>query len=264
MGFKVLITDGLEKEGLDIINAAGEAVNKKGIEAAELLEIIGEYDGLIVRGRTKVTKEVFEAAKNLKAVGRAGVGVDNIDLEAAKAHGVAVVNAPVATTIAVAELGFGMMLALVRSIPQTDAAMKQEKWTKKDYKGYELNGKTLGVVGYGNIGSTIGRYAQALGMKVVAYDPLIKPEVILAAGAQPVQLDDIYAQSDIITFHVPLIPTTKHMINDEAFAKMKDGVMLVNVARGGIIEEAAKLPEPPSTSTRRNPLWTGQFQRIRK
>ena len=241
MGFKVLITDGLEKEGLDIINAAGEAVNKKGIEAAELLEIIGEYDGLIVRGRTKVTKEVFEAAKNLKAVGRAGVGVDNIDLEAAKAHGVTVVNAPVATTIAVAELGFGMMLALVRSIPQTDAAMKQEKWTKKDYKGYELNGKTLGVVGYGNIGSTIGRYAQALGMKVVAYDPLIKPEVILAAGAQPVQLDDIYAQSDIITFHVPLIPTTKHMINDEAFAKMKDGVMLVNVARGGIIEEAALL-----------------------
>lgn len=241
MGFKVLITDGLEKEGLDIINATGEAVNKKGIEAAELLEIIGEYDGLIVRGRTKVTKEVFEAAKNLKAVGRAGVGVDNIDLEAAKAHGVTVVNAPVATTIAVAELGFGMMLALVRSIPQTDAAMKQEKWTKKDYKGYELNGKTLGVVGYGNIGSTIGRYAQALGMKVVAYDPLIKPEVILAAGAQPVQLDDIYAQSDIITFHVPLIPTTKHMINDEAFAKMKDGVMLVNVARGGIIEEAALL-----------------------
>lgn len=131
MGFKVLITDGLEKEGIDIINAAGEAVNKKGIEPDELLQIIGEYDGLIVRGRTKVTREVFEAAKNLKAVGRAGVGVDNIDLQAAKDHGVTVVNAPVATTIAVAELGFGMMFALVRDIPHTDSEMKHDKWTKK-------------------------------------------------------------------------------------------------------------------------------------
>jgi len=241
MGFKVLITDGLEKEGIDIINAAGEAVDKKGIEAPELLQIIGEYDGLIVRGRTKVTKEVFEAAKNLKVVGRAGVGVDNIDLVAAKEHGVTVVNAPVATTIAVAELGFGMMLALVRDIPHTDSEMKHDRWTKKDYVGHELNGKTLGVVGYGNIGSTIGKYAQALGMKVLCYDPLRNPDEMRATGAEPVQLDDIYARADIITFHVPLIPETKHMVNDETFAKMKDGVLLVNVARGGIIEEAALL-----------------------
>lgn len=241
MGFKVLITDGLEKEGIDIIEAAGEAVNRKGIEADELLQIIGDYDGLIVRGRTKVTREVFEAAKNLKVVGRAGVGVDNIDLVAAKEHGVTVVNAPVATTIAVAELGFGMMLALVRDIPHTDAEMKHDKWTKKDYMGHELHGKTLGVVGYGNIGSTIGKYAQALGMKVLCYDPLRNPDDMRATGAEPVQLDDIYANADIITFHVPLIPETKHMINDETFAKMKDGVLLVNVARGGIIEEAALL-----------------------
>jgi D-3-phosphoglycerate dehydrogenase len=241
MGFKVLITDGLEKEGIDIINATGEAVNKKGIEPDELLQIIGEYDGLIVRGRTKVTREVFEAAKNLKVVGRAGVGVDNIDLQAAKDHGVTVVNAPVATTIAVAELGFGMMLALVRDIPHTDAEMKHDKWTKKDYKGHELHGKTLGIVGYGNIGSTIGKYAQALGMKVLCYDPIRNIDEMRATGADPVQLEDIYAKSDIITFHVPLIPETKHMVNDETFTKMKDGVLLVNVARGGIIEEAALL-----------------------
>jgi D-3-phosphoglycerate dehydrogenase len=241
MGFKVLITDGLEKEGIDVINATGEAVNKKGIEADELLQIIGEYDGLIVRGRTKVTKEVFDAAKNLKVVGRAGVGVDNIDLETAKAHGVTVVNAPISTTIAVAELGFGMMFALVRDIPHTDSDMKHDKWTKKDYMGHELNGKTLGVVGYGNIGSTIGKYAQALGMKVLRYDPIRNADEMRATGAKPVELDDIYAQSDIITFHVPLIPSTKHMVNDEALSKMKDGVLLVNVARGGIIEEAALL-----------------------
>ena len=241
MGFKVLITDGLEKEGVDIINAAGEAVNKKGIEADELLQIIGEYDGLIVRGRTKVTREVFEAAKNLKVVGRAGVGVDNIDLQAAKDHGVTVVNAPVATTIAVAELGFGMMLALVRDIPHTDSEMKHDNWTKKNYKGHELHGKTLGIVGYGNIGSTIGKYAQALGMKVLCYDPIRNIDEMRATGADPVQLDEIYAKADIITFHVPLIPETKHMVNDETFAKMKDGVLLVNVARGGIIEEAALL-----------------------
>ena len=241
MGFKVLITDGLEKEGINIINAAGEAVNKKGIEAAELMDIIGEYDGLIVRGRTKVTKEVFDAAKNLKVVGRAGVGVDNIDLEAAKAHGVTVVNAPTATTIAVAELGFGMMLALVRDIPHTDAEMKHDKWTKKEYVGHELNGKTLGIVGYGNIGSTIGKYALALGMKVLCYDPLRQADDMRATGAEPVQLDDIYAQSDIITFHVPMTPETRHMVNDETFTRMKDGVLLINVARGGIIEEAALL-----------------------
>ncbi len=241
MGFKVLITDGLEKEGKDLINAVGEAVDKKGIEPAELLQIIGEYDGLIVRGRTKVTNEVFEAAKNLKVVGRAGVGVDNIDLQAAKAHGVTVVNAPTATTIAVAELGFGMMLALVRQIPHADDAMKHEQWIKKELMGGELFGKTLGIIGYGNIGSRIGKYAQALDMKVLCYDPIRNIDEMRATGADPVELEEIYAQADIITFHVPLIPETKHMVNDETFAKMKDGVLLVNVARGGIIEEAALL-----------------------
>ena len=241
MGFKVLITDGLEKDGQDIINAAAEAVDKKGIEPAELLEIIGDYDGLIVRGRTKVTREVFEAAKNLKAVGRAGVGVDNIDLEAAKEYGVTVVNAPKATSIAVAELTFGLMLALAREIPHADSAMKHEQWIKKDLKGMEMNGKTLGIIGYGNIGRKLSKYAQALDMKVIAYDLFCTPEQILTTGAEPVQMDDIFAQADIISFHLPLTPESKHMITDDAFAKMKDGVLILDVARGGIIDEAALL-----------------------
>jgi len=241
MGFKVLITDGLEKEGIEIINAAGEAVNKKGIEADELLQVIGEYDGLIVRGRTKVTKEVFEAAKNLKAVGRAGVGVDNIDLAAAKEHGVTVVNAPTSTTIAVAELAFGLMLALVREIPRGDASMKQEQWIKKDLMGKEIYGKTLGIVGYGNIGRRLSKYAQALGMKVICYNRRRDPDEVRSTGAEPVTLEEIYAQSDIISFHLPLNADSKYMVNDETFARMKDGVLIVDVARGGVIEEAALL-----------------------
>jgi len=241
MGFKVLITDGLEKEGIEIINAAGEAVNKKGIEADELLQVIGEYDGLIVRGRTKVTKEVFEAAKNLKAVGRAGVGVDNIDLAAAKEHGVTVVNAPTSTTIAVAELAFGLMLALVREIPRGDASMKQEQWIKKDLMGKEIYGKTLGIVGYGNIGRRLSKYAQALGMKVICYNRRRDLDEVRSTGAEPVTLEEIYAQSDIISFHLPLNADSKYMVNDETFARMKDGVLIVDVARGGVIEEAALL-----------------------
>mgnify|MGYP001378767804 CR=1 FL=1 len=241
MGFKVLITDGLEKEGKDLINVAGEAVDKKGIEPAELLQIIGEYDGLIVRGRTKVTREVFEAAKNLKAIGRAGVGVDNIDLEAAKEHGVTVVNAPTSTTIAVAELAFGLMLAMVREIPRGDASMKQEQWIKKNLMGTEVYGKTLGIIGYGNIGRLLSKYAQAFGMKVICYNRKRDLDEVRSTGAEPVQLDDIYAQADIISFHLPLNADSKHIINDETFAKMKDGVLIVDVARGGVIDEAALL-----------------------
>lgn len=245
MSFRVLITDGLEKEGKVIISARGELVDKKGIEAPELLEVIGDYDALIVRGRTKVTKAVFDAAKNLKVVGRAGVGVDNIDLEAAKAHGVIVVNAPTATTIAVAELAFGLMLSMARELPRADAAMKQGQYLKKDFMGSELNGKTLGIVGYGNIGRRLGKYAQALGMKVICYDLLFDKgadlEQVHATGAEPMSLDAIYANADIISFHLPLNAQSKHMLNAEVFSKMKDGVLIVDAARGGVIDEPALL-----------------------
>lgn len=241
MAFKVIITDGLESIGKDLINKVGEAVDRKGIDAAQLLLEVGEYDGMIVRGRTKVTREVFEAAKNLKVVGRAGVGVDNIDLEAAKEHGVTVVNCPVATTVAVAELAFGMLLSMVRRIPYGDAGMKNEKWLKKELMGSELMGKTLGIIGYGNIGRRLAQYAQAFGMKVICYNRRRDLDEVRSTGAEPVELEDIYTQSDIISLHLPLNADSKYMINDETFAKMKDGVMIVDVARGGVMEEAALL-----------------------
>ena len=241
MTYKVLTTDGLEQIGQDIINQAGEAIDKKGIEADQLLAEAHEYHGMIVRGRTKVTRQVFEAAKNLKVVGRAGVGVDNIDLEAAKEHGVTVVNCPVATTVAVAELAFGLMLAMIRRIPYADNGMKNEKWLKKELIGSELNGKTLGIIGYGNIGRRLAKYAQAFDMKVICYNRRRDLDEVRSTGAEPVELEDIYAQSDIISLHLPLNADSKYMINDDTFAKMKDGVMIVDVARGGVMEEAALL-----------------------
>ncbi len=241
MTFKVLITDGLESVGLDLINQAGEAVDRKGIEPAELLAEVGEYHGMIVRGRTKVTREVFEAAKNLKVVGRAGVGVDNIDLEAAKDHGVTVVNCPTATSQAVAELAVGMLFALCRELPRADAAMKVENWDKKNLMGVELMGKTLGMIGFGNIGRLVAKYASAMGMKVVAYRRTWDPEFVKEHGAEQVTLDDLLARADFISLNLPLNAESKYLLNDEAFARMKDGVRIVDASRGGVIEQAALL-----------------------
>jgi len=241
MSWKVLITDGLEKEGKAIISTKDIAEDKKGITHDELLAIVADYDALIVRGRTKVTEAIFEAGKNLKAVGRMGVGVDNIDLQAAKAHGVTVVNAPVATTLAVAELTMALMLSLVREIPRGDAGMKAEQWLKKELMGTELSQKTLGIIGYGNIGQAVSIRAQAFDMKVIAYTPTRPSEVIIKSGAEPVDLDTVFTHADIITLHIPLIPATKHICNEAAFAKMKDGVKIICAARGGVIDDACLL-----------------------
>ena len=241
MAWKVLITDGLETNGKAIIEAKDMADDKKGISAEDLLTVIHEYDAMIVRGRTKVTEAVMQAGNNLKVVGRMGVGVDNIDLQAAKAHGITVVNAPVATTIAVAELTLGLMLSLVREIPRGDADMKAEKWLKKELVGTELSQKILGIIGYGNIGQSVSMRAQAFDMKVVSYDPIRPAADVIASGAEPVDLDSLFAQSDIITLHIPLIVATKHIINEEACNKMKDGVKIICAARGGVIDEVALL-----------------------
>lgn len=245
MSFKVLITDGLEKEGKDIISDRGTLIEKKGIESTELLEVISDCEALIVRGRTKVTKEIFDAAKCLRVVGRAGVGVDNIDLNAAEEHGITVVNAPTSTTVAVAELAFGLMLSMVREIPRADASMKQEEYLKKDFMGSEINGKTLGIVGYGNIGRRLSKYAQALGMKVICYDLRFDfgtdLSEVRSTGAEPLTLEEVYDLSDIISFHLPLNNESKHMLNESAFSKMKDGVLIVDAARGGVIDEPALL-----------------------
>lgn len=239
--WKVLLTDGLEENGKAIFQAAAETVDKKGISAEELLQIVGEYDAMVVRGRTKVTPAVLEAAKNLKVVGRAGVGVDNIDLGAAKAHNVVVVNSPTATTLAVAELAMALMLAVVREVPRADAGMKAGVWLKKELEGGELWQKTLGVIGYGRIGAAVGVRAAAFEMNVIGYDPELSSEEIRKRGAEPVKLDDLYARADIITVHVPLTASTKAMINAEAFSKMKKGVIIIDAARGGVLDEDALL-----------------------
>jgi D-3-phosphoglycerate dehydrogenase len=239
--WKVLITDGLSDKGISILSSLAQVDNKPDISAEELLQVAGEYDAMVVRGRTKVTAAVFEAAHKLKVVGRAGVGVDNIDLSAARAHQVTVVNSPKATSMAVAELALGMMFALARSLPRADSSMKQGQWLKKQLEGIELSGKTLGIVGMGNIGTAIAQKAAPLGMKVIGYDTLVLAEEIRKRGAEPVTLAELYAQSDFITFHLPLTPESKGMVNGQSFALMKPGVRIVDAARGGIIDETALL-----------------------
>jgi len=239
--WKILLTDGLEENGQVILRKSAEVVNQPTITPEELLQVAKEYDAMIVRGRTKVIPDVFKAATKLKVVGRAGVGVDNIDLNSAREHKVTVVNSPMATTIAVAELTLGLMLGLIREIPRSDAGMKGGKWLKKEMVGVELNGKTLGVVGYGRIGSCVAERAKAFGMKIIAYDPLLKAEEIKKRGADPVTLETLYKQADMITLHVPMTSDTKGMLNTSAFSKMKKGMYIVCAARGGVIDEDALL-----------------------
>ncbi len=239
--WKVLITDGLSDKGLAILGSDAQVDNKPDISADDLLKVAADYDAMVVRGRTKVTPAVFEAAKRLKVVGRAGVGVDNIDLTAARSHGVTVVNAPKSTSLAVAELALGLMFTLARMLPKADATMKQGQWIKKQLEGVELNGKTLGIVGMGNIGTALASRAAGLGMKVIGYDTLVPSEEILKRGAEPVSLAEIYTRSDFISFHLPLTPESKGMVNGQALAQMKHGVRIVDAARGGILDETALL-----------------------
>lgn len=239
--WKVLITDGLSDKGISILNSAAQVDNKPDISADDLLKVAGEYDAMVVRGRTKVTPAVFDAAGKLKVVGRAGVGVDNIDLTAARSHSVTVVNAPKSTSLAVAELAIGMMFAVARMIPKADGTMKQGQWIKKQLEGIELNGKTLGVVGMGNIGTALAARAAGLGMLVIGFDTLVSADEIKKRGAEPVSLPDLYARSDFISFHLPLTPESKGMVNGQSLAQMKHGVRLIDAARGGIIDETALL-----------------------
>ena len=237
--FNILITDGLDESGQSILRASAKVDDKSGISTDDLTKVIADYDGLIVRGRTKVTASVMDAASRLKVIGRAGVGVDNIDLEAAKKNNITVVNAPMSTTLAVAELTFGLLLALAREIPRADVALKQGQWLKKDLEGVELNGKTLGLIGFGRIGVEVGKRASAFGMNVMAYDPLISEDDIKQRGAEPVSIQDLYAWSDFISLHLPLNVQTRDMVGPLAFSQMKDGVRIVCAARGGIIDESA-------------------------
>jgi len=239
--FKILITDGLNEKGQALLKGSANANDQTGILADELIEMVGDYDALIVRGRTKVTAAVFDAAANLKVVGRAGVGVDNIDLAAAQSKGVTVVNAPTATSIAVAEHTFALMLSLVRHVARADATMKTGLWEKKKLVGSELNGKILGIIGMGNIGSGVAHRAAAFGMSILGYDPFLDDSTIAQRGAEPVVLNDLYARSDFISMHIPLTPDTRSMINGQTIGLMKRGVYLICAARGGVIDETALL-----------------------
>ena len=239
--WKVLITDGLSDKGIAILSSAAQVDNKPDISADDLVKVAGEYDAMVVRGRTKVTPAVFEVASRLKVVGRAGVGVDNIDLTAARSHGVTVVNAPKSTSLAVAELAVGMMFALARMIPKADGTMKQGLWIKKQLEGIELTGKTLGIVGMGNIGTALATRAKALGMSVIGFDTLVPADEIQKRGAMPVSLSELYAKADFISFHLPLTPESKGMLNGQVFAQMKRGVRIIDAARGGILDETALL-----------------------
>src|SRR5687768_861181 len=239
--FKILVTDGLDESGQSILRASATVDDRKGISADDLLKAIPEYDGLIVRGRTKVTASVISAASRLKVIGRAGVGVDNIDLEAAKKRAITVINAPMSTSLAVAELTFGLLLALAREIPRADTGMKQGKWLKNELEGIELNGRTLGLIGFGRIGVEVGKRASAFGMNVIAYDPLISEDDIKQRGAEPVSIQDLYAWSDFISLHLPLNVQTRDLIGPLAFSQMKEGVRIMCAARGGIVDESALL-----------------------
>jgi len=239
--YKILITDGLEQSGLSALSAAAHVDDRSGISPTDLLQILPEYDALIVRSRTRVTAGLLQAAPRLKVVGRPGVGVDNIDLQAAQAHGLIVVNTPVATTQAVAELVIGLIFSLARAIPQADSSMKNGKWLKKELIGAEIGGKTLGVLGMGQIGASVAEKAAGLGMTIIGYDAFLSDDQIARRGARPVDLDELYASSDYITIHTPLTDQTRGLIDGEAISKLKPGVRLVCTARGGIIAEEALL-----------------------
>jgi len=239
--WKIMVSDGLDESGLSILRLEAQVVDRTGITPDDLLSEISVYDGLIVRGRTRVTAAVLSAGSRLRVVGRAGVGVDNIDLAAATSRNVVVVNAPQSTTLAVAEHTLALLLALARSIPEADARMKTGQWLKVELMGVELHDKVLGLIGVGNIGSQVARRAQALGMHVLGYDAILSEAEILQRGAEPVELGYLYAHSDFVSLHVPLLPETRKMINGQTFGLMKKGVRLVCTARGGLIDETALL-----------------------
>ena len=239
--YNILISDGLDDRGQSILRASTNVDYHDKLSADDLLKSITNYDALIIRGQTRVTAAVLDAASRLRVVGRAGVGVDNIDLEAAKKHNVTVVNAPSSTTVAVAELAFGLLLSVARDIPRADATMKHAEWLKKEFEGVELNGKTLGIIGFGRIGMEVSRRAAAFGMNIVIYDPNVSEHELEHGNAEPVSLQDLFAWSDFISLHLPLNVQTRDLLGRQAFSQMKDGVRIISTARGGIIDEVALL-----------------------
>jgi D-3-phosphoglycerate dehydrogenase len=240
---KVLLLDGIDPAGVQIIERTRAIVSvvQDRIGRDDLFKIAADADGIIVRSATVIDRELLSKAPQLKVVGRAGVGVDNVDIDAATEHGVLVMNSPGGSTTTTAEHTIAMLFAMARCIPQAYLALKGGRWEKGRFKGIEITGKTLGVVGLGRIGSEVARKCQAMGMNVIAYDPFINADTPLSIGLSLVSLEQIWDQADFITFHVPLTDQTRNLVNRETLAKMRDGVRLINCARGGIINEEALL-----------------------
>ncbi|ODU20317.1 MAG: phosphoglycerate dehydrogenase [Sphingomonas sp. SCN 67-18] len=237
---KVLISDKMDPKAAEIFRQRGVQVDEiTGKTREELIAIIGDYDGLAIRSSTKVTKEVLAAATNLKVVGRAGIGVDNIDIPAASAQGVVVMNTPFGNSITTAEHAIALMFALARQLPEADASTQAGKWEKNRFMGVELTSKVLGLIGAGNIGSIVADRALGLRMKVIAYDPFLTPERAVEMGVEKVSLDDLLARADFITLHTPLTDQTRNILSAENIGKTKKGVRIINCARGGLIDEAA-------------------------
>ena len=237
---KVLISDQMDPRAAQIFRERGVEVDEiTGKTKDELIAMIGSYDGLAIRSATKVTKDVLAAATNLKVVGRAGIGVDNVDIPAASARGVVVMNTPFGNSITTAEHAIALMFALARDLPEADRSTQAGKWEKNRFMGVEVTNKTLGLIGAGNIGSIVADRALGLRMKVVAYDPFLTPERAVEMGVEKVTLDELLARADFITLHTPLTDSTRNILSAENIAKTKKGVRIVNCARGGLIDEAA-------------------------
>ncbi|MCW6035481.1 phosphoglycerate dehydrogenase [Spirulina subsalsa FACHB-351] len=234
---KVLVSDPIDQAGIEILSQVAQVDVKTGLSPEELIQVIPEYDALMIRSGTRVTQEVIEAGTQLKIVGRAGVGVDNVDIPAATRRGVVVVNSPEGNTTAAAEHALTMMLSLSRYVPEANLSVKAGKWDRKSFIGAEVYKKTLGVVGLGKIGSHVATVAKALGMKLLAYDPFISADRAEQLGCRLVDLDILFQEADYITLHVPKTPETTNLIGEEAIAKMKPTARIINCSRGGIVDE---------------------------
>jgi D-3-phosphoglycerate dehydrogenase len=236
---KILVSDQISFEGIEALQKEADVDVITKLKEDELIEIIGNYDGLVVRSGTQVTERVIEHAHRMKVIGRAGVGVDNIDLEAATRRGIVVLNTPEGNTIAAAEHSIAMLMALARNIPAANSSLKNGEWKRNDFMGVEVKDKILGVIGLGKIGTEVARKGIGIGMKIMGYDPFISPERAKSLGVELASLEEIYKNADFITVHTPLTKESKSMIGAKEFAQMKDGVRIINVARGGIIDEQA-------------------------
>ena len=238
---KILVSDRLSEEGLNILRGTSEfsVDTKTGLKPEELKEIIKDYHAIVVRSGTKVTKEIIQAAENLRVIGRAGVGLDNVDLATATEKGIVVMNAPAGNTISTCEHTMSMLLALARNIPQANASLRRGEWKRSQFMGIELYKKTLGIIGLGRIGTEVAKHALSFGMKVISFDPYLSNEVGKGLGVEMVELMSLLKNADFITVHTPVTENTRHMISDKEFTLMKDGVRIINCARGGIIDEEA-------------------------